>query len=203
MQKIYGVTGPARSGKDTFIKFVLSFIRGKMFAFSDILYTEVAEAFNTTETILRADSTKDSVHPTLTLGHCSNKEFVQFMQSSDLGDSVCLSPRFVLQYWGDFRRAQNPLYLINFVHHQILHAHQMERIILISGVRDAKEVYLINGLGGSMIHIENPSAKSVNQHKIETPLPFLEGDIKFRNTSSLLAFKLKAFLFALKHWIVY
>lgn len=195
-KKILGTTGAARAGKGTFAEFFTKTVDCDFFAFSTLLYAEVAASFSIKETILREEKTKDSPQAELSLTNCSEALYVQMMLDNGFSAEQSLSPRVVLQHWGDYRRNKNPRYFVDPIYLKVKAS--KKPIIVIDGVRAELETRMIRNLGGTMIHIERESAKKVNDHKIEKPLPFMTGDIKLQNNSTIEDFQNKVIKLAIE-----
>src|SRR5699024_2490438 len=106
--KLVALCGLHGAGKDT----VADALPARKLAFADTLYQEVAWAWG-----LKPESLKDRIWKEveqwhLALDFCRDDGFVDFICSPSNGLEMGLprSPRQILQWWGDYRKAQDPDY---------------------------------------------------------------------------------------------
>lgn len=126
--RLIGLAAPMRCGKDTVADYLVAQHDFLKFSFTDALYREVAAAFGLEdESLLRSELTKEKDLRVLSLGNCSDPQFVEIAIAQMDADhkrvgvdmllypqGVPLSPRWVLQHWGTaYRRAQDPAYWMN------------------------------------------------------------------------------------------
>lgn len=124
---LIGLTGPARSGKNTVADHLCAHYGYHRMAFSDALYEEVAKAYNVCEDFLRDPSVKDDERVELSMTYCRDPQFVNVAvdeidkkyRAVPAGDLLLmpwreeLSPRQILEWWGtEYRRAQDPDYWV-------------------------------------------------------------------------------------------
>ncbi|MFL9611077.1 hypothetical protein ACKF11_13400 [Methylobacillus sp. Pita2] len=181
--RLIGFHGPARSGKDTLIAMLQQQFSVPSVAFSDAIYDEVQQAYRLrTQDVLRSVHTKDAPTRLMRPTGCHDLAFRKLLAIKGHHDNEELSPRQVLQYWGDHRRAKDPIYFIKMTAKRISHLPQ--GIVLISGVRSQNEADFIRGNDGFLIHVHRDVAK-VNDHKIEAALPVHHHDTELDNNGSI------------------
>lgn len=86
--------------------------------------------------------------------YCKNEAMVEALKSR--GYTQPLSPREVLQLWGDYRRSQNPHYLIDQVREQAGDVLAQGQSVVISDLRTVREVALIHEMAGVTVRVNNP-----------------------------------------------
>lgn len=149
---IIGLTGAARSGKDTVADYLVSRHGFSKSAFAFALRREVAESFNINVDILDID--KDIHSPLMNMDRCTDKEFASIMSGS-MAHAVNgnFSPRKVMQLWGtEYRRSQDPDYWVNKVKDKVCDG----RSWVISDLRFFNEYDILKSVGGAVIRIINP-----------------------------------------------
>lgn len=152
--KLIALCGAAGAGKDT----VADMLPARKLAFADALYREVAEAWGVEQHVLRCRETKEAPQRRLRIGSCKNDKF---MDQNMLDDwTQPRSPRQILQWWGDYRRAQDPDYFVTQLHAEILD-HQgytpiSKQPVVITDVRFPNEAALVRQLGGQLWQIRRP-----------------------------------------------
>lgn len=154
--KLIALCGAAGAGKDT----VADMLPARKLAFADALYREVAEAWGVEQHVLRCRETKETVSRALTVNACSDDDFVVFcLNQHCLGAATWFveqprSPRQVLQWWGDYRRAQDPDYFVNSLLWAIQNDGKTHHVI--TDVRFPNEAALVRQLGGQLWQIRRP-----------------------------------------------
>ena len=130
-RKLIGLCGPAGSGKDTVADYLVAHHGFIKLAFADRLRLEICNAWGIPERTLTDTGTKAIPQRDLALGFCGDDQFCAWYQSSDAGrqEQLDWSPpysagqsrtaRWVMQQWGDFRRAGNPYYFIEALHDRL------------------------------------------------------------------------------------
>ena len=168
---IVGLSGEPGAGKDTVADMLIAQVKeegGKAvkLAFGNVLYQDVAAAYGIPVYHLQSRDHKDSPATALARSYCKNPEMAQSLK--DRGYDQPLSPREVLQLWGDYRRSQNPHYLIDQVREQAAHALTQGQSVVISDLRTVREVALIHEMGctlqrgctpargGMTVRVQNP-----------------------------------------------
>lgn len=104
--KLIALCGAAGAGKDT----LADMLPARKLAFADALYAEVADAWGVREEDLRTRATKEVPSIMLAIVSCKDFEFCGFKVHEDWSEPR--SPRQILQWWGDYRRAQDPDYFV-------------------------------------------------------------------------------------------
>jgi len=110
---IIGLIGQAGSGKDTVAALLGE--RGWMYqiAFADHLKTEVIEAFDLPRTLLYTPELKEVPTEKLALRNCREAGYVAAYWG--LANLAAVTPRSIMQTWGDWRSSQDPDYFITRV----------------------------------------------------------------------------------------
>lgn len=141
--KLVALCGAAGAGKDT----VADMLPARKLAFADALYREVAEAWGVEQHVLRCRETKETPTGELALFRCADDSFVE---DSHFGDhwGIARIPRQILQWWGDYRRAQDPDYFVKQM--------QPDGDTVITDVRFPNEAALVRQLGGQLWQIRRP-----------------------------------------------
>ena len=140
--KLIALCGAAGAGKDT----VADMLPARKLAFADALYREVAEAWGVEQHVLRCRETKEIEATQLSVAHCQELEF----RTNCWRDfhNRPRSPRQILQWWGDYRRAQDPDYFVKQM--------QPDGDTVITDVRFPNEAALVRQLGGQLWQIRRP-----------------------------------------------
>ena len=197
---LLGLSGKARSGKDSVADHLVERYGFTKFAFSSALYDEVQEAYGLEDqSLLRDAETKDVRAKQLSFSNCTDSAFnaVAEQQLSnlfrdDVGNLLItpglapLSPRQVLQWWGyEYRRAQDPNYWVKKAEEwlratQAQYPEQRPQCFVNPTVRFENEREWISGShwvwSGNIWHLHRDAAPQVNAHQSENPLPVLEGE---------------------------
>ena len=187
---IIGLTGAAGSGKDT-VAGVLSLEHGfRQIAFADTLYEEVSTAFNVPVEFLKNRETKEKRSCRLSLGHCMDGDFARVVREIRHGgdrpiwhSSIPYSPRQILQWWGDYRRAQCESYLIDKVRDRLITAPGMDWAIV--GVRAQNEADLVWEFGGQLGLVLRPGVEPVANHDSEEFWKTCSPDMVIRNDGTV------------------
>lgn len=154
--KLIALTGLHGAGKDT----VSDALPARKLAFADVLYREVAEAFGVTVEWLSDRRFKEVIQWEMRLDAGKNEEFLGYLRwsgkvwmgSEDDGQHP-RSPRQILQWWGDYRRAQDPEY---FVAQMIFAIKSEESNAVVTDVRFDNEAKIIRALGGQIWQVVRP-----------------------------------------------
>lgn len=151
--KLVALCGAAGAGKDT----VADMLPARKLAFADTLYSEVAQAFGVTVEELRCREGKELEVPTFAWWRSDDEGFRDFMAPKK-HYGCPLSPRQILQWWGDYRRAQDPDYFVNALLDRI---EEFERVDIpsrwvITDVRFPNEAAMVRQLGGQIWQIRRP-----------------------------------------------
>lgn len=154
--KLIALCGAAGAGKDT----VADMLPARKLAFADALYREVAEAWGVEQHVLRCRETKEKSLPELALRYCNDGRFLEAHRDTpwDAGRS----PRQILQWWGDYRRAQDPDYFVKLTRKELVNwdwasAAGGERSgFVLTDVRFPNEAAMVRQLGGQIWQIRRP-----------------------------------------------
>ena len=142
--KLVALCGAAGSGKDT----VADMLPARKLAFADALYREVAEAWGVEQHVLRCRETKETPTGILAIQSCKAFGFWPWAVENLTAPLYESSPRQILQWWGDYRRAQDPDYFVKQM--------QPDGGTVITDVRFPNEAALIRQLGGQLWQIRRP-----------------------------------------------
>ena len=148
--KLVALCGAAGAGKDT----VADMLPARKLAFADTLYREVAEAFEFMVADLKCRATKEVALRALRLTRCADDGFLEFNGAEDWG--APRSPRQILQWWGDYRRAQDPDYFVNALASEYYRYGDDADPTVITDVRFPNEAAMIRQLGGKIWQIKRP-----------------------------------------------
>lgn len=157
--RLIALCGAAGAGKDT----VADMLPARKLAFADTLYAEVAAAFGTTVKWLKDRNRKDALQLDLALRHCWDGDFVEYLHESSgprgpLAYQTSRSPRQILQWWGDYRRAQDPDYFVEALTTAFWYtqAGDVHGEYVITDVRFPNEAAMVRQLGGQIWQIQRP-----------------------------------------------
>lgn len=148
--KLIALCGAAGAGKDT----VADMLPARKLAFADALYREVAEAWGVEQHVLRCRETKELESPILSVAHCKDLGF----RTNCWRDfhNRPRSPRQILQWWGDYRRAQDQGYFVKLTEAAIYLGWDTGEHVVITDVRFPNEAALVRQLGGQLWQIRRP-----------------------------------------------
>ncbi|MHB1630691.1 MAG: nucleoside/nucleotide kinase family protein [Acidithiobacillus sp.] len=187
---IIGLTGAAGSGKDSVADILVAEHGFQRIAFADVLYEEVSTAFNVPIEFLKNRETKEKPSARLSLGHCMDDKFAMLVRqikhrgNRPIGHaSVPYSPRQILQWWGDYRRAQSKTYLVDKVRDRLAMATDTDWVIV--GVRAQNEADLVQELGGQLGLVLRPGVEPVADHDSEEFWKTCSPDVVIQNDGTL------------------
>lgn len=184
--KLIALCGLHGAGKDT----VADALPARKLAFADALYREVADAFGVTVAELKCRGGKERPHGLLYMYTCSSDCFREWQfQAHAKGRKnweewafTCYSPRQMLQWWGDYRRAQDPEYFVN----RIRVASLDPRSVVITDCRFPNEAAMVRKLGGQIWRIVCPGHKPpCNGHASENDGSEFAPDVVIINNGTL------------------
>ena len=176
--KLIALCGAAGAGKDT----VADMRPARKLAFADALYREVAEAWGVEQHVLRCRETKELESPILSVAHCKDLGF----RTNCWRDfhNRPRSPRQILQWWGDYRRAQDPDYFVNSLLWAIQNDGKTDHVI--TDVRFPNEAALVRQLGGQLWQIRRPGYEAGGTgHASDTAGDEFAPDVVLENFGSL------------------
>ncbi|WP_141829635.1 hypothetical protein [Delftia sp. HK171] len=126
-------------------------------AFADVLYAEVAEAWDLSVARLRHRTAKELPSNSLHLEFCMDHDFCEFKADEDW--SAPRSPRQILQWWGDYRRAQSPDYFVQRTR-EVIEGGGQAKGWVISDCRFANEAAMVRELGGQIWQVTRPGVSA-------------------------------------------
>lgn len=158
--KLIALTGLHGAGKDT----VADALPARKLAFADVLYREVAEAFGVSEDELRCREGKELPHELLYMDTCASDGFREWhFQTHGKASKnweewafTCYSPRQILQWWGDYRRAQDPEYFTGRTREAVEFAGYQGQPVVITDCRFPNEARMVRQLGGQIWQVVRP-----------------------------------------------
>ncbi|WP_313603914.1 hypothetical protein [Comamonas jiangduensis] len=187
---VLGITGDHNTGKTTVAQLLQTHVDARAMAFSDGIYTEVAQAFGCSILELSDRLGKAQPQRLLALQHCTDKAFVQrSMQAHAEGDlQTPRSPRQILEWWGsEYRRSQDADYWVKRTQHSINHyrCHNCHRPIVLADVYKLNEAELIRSLGGTIWRIERPGHEQRTTHATSTEHLQIQADLTLHNMGDI------------------
>ena len=144
--KLIALCGAAGAGKDT----VADMLPARKLAFADALYREVAEAWGVDQHVLRCRDTKEKPTGILAIQSCKAFGFWPWAVENLTAPLYESSPRQILQWWGDYRRAQDPDYFVKQTRTAAEWADYSGEHVVITDVRFPNEAALVRQLGGQL-----------------------------------------------------
>lgn len=179
---IIGLTGEARSGKDTMADYLVSEYGFLKASFATALRMEVAEAFGVEVDLLEID--KDNYSPLMHIEKCTDMDFIHILDKHrHLSDNGMFSPRKILQLWGtELRRSQDSDYWVNPVRNRILSDSSQSWVV--SDMRFANEHIALTDIGAISVKIINPRVKTVSKHSSEEFWKTCKADHEILNDGS-------------------
>ena len=180
--KLIALCGAAGAGKDT----VADMLPARKLAFADTLYREVAQAWGVEQHVLRCRETKEKPLECLALFRCADDSFVVDSHFLDHWTEP-RSPRQILQWWGDYRRAQDPDYFVKQTAADIAFARNEGcSPVVITDVRFPNEAALVRQLGGQLWQIKRPGYEAGGTwHASDTDGSEFRPDVVLENFGSL------------------
>ncbi len=164
---IIGLTGAAGSGKDSVADILVAEHGFQRIAFADCLYDEVSTAFNVSVEFLKNRDTKERQTFRLSMRNCTDAEFVRtILRMHGISPLMRIfwrwkprSPCQILQWWGDYRRAQCESYLIDKVRDRLMLTPNTHWVI--TDVRFQNEADLVREFGGQLGLVLRPVVEPV------------------------------------------
>lgn len=145
--KLIALCGAAGAGKDT----VADMLPARKLAFADTLYAEVAAAWGVEVESLKSRETKELQQRRLSIMECADDGFAEFKFREPWSEPR--SPRQILQWWGDYRRAQDRKYFVDATTLAIVDC--LDDVV-ITDVRFPNEAAMVRQLGGQIWQIHRP-----------------------------------------------
>lgn len=185
--KLIALTGLHGAGKDT----VADALPARKLAFADVLYREVAEAFDFTVPDLKCRGTKELALRALRLTRCSDDGFLEFNGNEDWEEPR--SPRQILQWWGDYRRAQDPEYFTRRTREAVEFAGYQGQPVVLTDCRFPNEAAMVRQLGGQIWQVVRPGHEPPRTgHASETTGDEFAPDVVLVNGGSVTDLQQKA-----------
>lgn len=147
--KLIALCGAAGAGKDT----VADMLPARKLAFADTLYAEVAAAWGVEQHVLRCRETKETPLAALEVQRCRD---IDFRAKNTFNATWARSPRQILQWWGDYRRAQDPDYFVRATREALMIDGYFHDSHVITDVRFPNEAAMVRQLGGQIWQIRRP-----------------------------------------------
>lgn len=203
--KLVALTGLHGAGKDT----VADALPARKLAFADVLYREVARSYSLDGIeVIKRRETKEVARGEFRVNASEDTDFVCFCLNTfaSLNTSCALSavawveiprsPRQILQWWGDYRRAQDPDYFVKAVQHRLYGA-SIYSDVVITDCRFPNEARMVRQLGGQVWQVVRPGHEPPRTgHASETTGDEFAPDVVIRNAGSLEDLR----AVALKEW---
>lgn len=188
-----GLVGPAGVGKDTVADHLVAIAGFRKYSFADALRTEIAWAYNISAELLLERETKETPMDLLALRQCGSERFIchlsPLLADKRLNLDTPLSPRTVMQHYGDFRRHQHPDYWVSQARAAI-HADWARRGvptgIVLADCRYANEIEMVCGyLGGVIWQIQRPGFEARPDHSSESSGAQFAPDVLLNNGADI------------------
>jgi hypothetical protein len=189
---LIGLTGHANAGKYS-VAAVLCAAGWRSIAFADALRTEVSAAWSIDQRLLTDRAQKEQAVAALCVGRGNNANWLRWATMRDRPLSLIepRSARWVLQQWGDFRRAADPNYWVRHVCYWVQYQRQHgAQHLVVTDVRYGNEAFSLRGLGGHIVRVHRPGssplAADTRAHSSEQ-ITDLKTDADIANDSALAA----------------
>lgn len=181
---IVGIGHKARQGKDTFARAIIAHyghnINVQRFAFADALKAEVNRLVETF-----GSSWANLLEATQPVWGTRRPHYVEFDAHAPMDDPACPhgKQRTFLQWWGELRRAQDPLHWVRKVASEI--AQSGCDYALITDMRFRNEFEWVRERNGVTIRVERVGAPPIvnSGHASETDLDGVVMDYQVRSVS--------------------
>lgn len=175
--KLVALCGLHGAGKDT----VADALPAQKFAFADALYREVAEVFGVQVSDLKFRDSKEIPFGRLALKYCQDDGFRDF-RGVPSNANAPRSPRQILQWWGDYRRAIDPDYFINKCRSDVVEHSE----VVITDCRFPNEAAMVRQLGGQIWQVVRPGHNPpCNGHASENDGSGFAPDVVIINNGTL------------------
>lgn len=203
--KLVALTGLHGAGKDT----VADTLPARKLAFADVLYREVSACWGLPESELRCREGKELPHDLLYMDTCASDDFREWhfqlhgkgIKNWEDWAFTCYSPRQILQWWGDYRRAQDPDYFVNALRGTMLEWERVPELygepFVITDCRFPNEARTVRQLGGQIWQVVRPGHEPPRTgHASETTGDEFAPDVVICNAGTVAELRAKA----LKEW---
>lgn len=152
---VIGLGGVPGAGKDTVADILVAVMgHAVKLSFGDVLYQEIAKAFDVPVEWLKDRTVKDTPQQALSLSYCRDAGMVEILKSLEYAQSN--SPRALLQALGDARRQQDPAYLITRVQSDAQAALHAGQSVVVADLRKPEEIDMIEAFRGVTVRVRNP-----------------------------------------------
>lgn len=185
---IIGLLGHAGAGKDTVALLLAERFRVARVAFAEALKLEIAAAWGIERDLLDSPWAKEAKTPALALHMCGNQDFVSYAWELGLpGLQDGLTPRTVMQRWGDWRRSVDPDYFVKIALEIVRTVTDGDDVdaVLLTDVRFPNEADLVRSLGGRLWRITRPEGPQPSRHASEWLLAGEPVDAEIPNDGSI------------------
>ena len=154
--RIIGLTGAAGAGKDSTADIIQELVPGTArFAFATALRAEIAEAWGIDQRLLEDQARKAVPHDQLALRFCSDAGFPQY--AWELSSLPAVTPRGIMQRWGDYRRFSDPDYFVlPALRARLLAVEEQRPMLLVTDVRYPNEAAWLRNVGGELWRVVRP-----------------------------------------------
>ncbi|MEN9316559.1 MAG: hypothetical protein RIS35_2952 [Pseudomonadota bacterium] len=182
---LIGLVGRAGAGKDTVAGIIGRRLRAPTFAFADRLRAEVAEAYAVDPRLFVDRDSKERPAAELAIGRCNEAEFR--WRHSELSYDAPLSPRWVMQHWGDMMRERDrEHYVWPAVIARAAAINSAADALIVTDVRFPNEADWIDRNGGLLWRIVRDQVdSSAAEHVSETGSASIAVDQVIRNDGTL------------------
>lgn len=152
--KLVALCGAAGAGKDT----TADLLPARKLAFADALYQEVAQAWGVSVDQLKHREAKEVKVSRYALAKCQDQGFLTFFRKKSIGAPH--SPREILQWWGDYKRAYDADYFVKKAEAAMLQASRNGADVVFTDARFANEVAMVRSCGGQLWQIQRPDVQA-------------------------------------------
>jgi hypothetical protein len=180
-----GLTGPSGAGKDTVARVLEQRFRIATLSFAKVLKDELLDAFDADESRFFDPALKTVPTDTLTLRNCRDRDFCEF--AWEIGHLAAVTPRTLMERWGDYRRAGNLNYFVERAEQTLGLYERMGGLdaVLITDVRFANEAQMLADVGGELWRVTRPGLVRQSHHRSQHELDNWPVDAEIVNDGSL------------------
>lgn len=167
---VIGLTGPSGAGKDSVARALEARFKIAPVSFANTLKAEIVEAFSADERLFHDPALKTIQTDALLLRHCEDPGFVAY--AWEISDLKAVTPRTIMERWGDYRRSQDADYFVRRVFQTLSLYEQMGGLdaVLITDVRFSNEAQLIEDFGGELWRVTRPGLVRQSYHRSQHEL---------------------------------
>ncbi len=165
-----GLTGPSGAGKDTVARVLEQRFRIATLSFAAVLKREIVDAFDADDALFFDPALKMKATDGLTLRCCRDPGFVEYAWK--IGHLATVTPRTIMERWGDYRRSQDINYFVHRVERTIERYQQMGGLdaVLVTDVRFANEAHVIEAFDGELWRVTRPGLVRQSHHRSQHEL---------------------------------